>query len=73
MNFSEASNVCNRLNLQLASKEQVEKALNHGFETCRYTTSISFSSISINSFTYYEAGDKSTIKKTCAFIVVLDG
>uniref|UniRef100_A0A8V0ZH69 Lymphatic vessel endothelial hyaluronan receptor 1 n=1 Tax=Gallus gallus TaxID=9031 RepID=A0A8V0ZH69_CHICK len=34
VNFSEASNVCNRLNLQLASKEQVEKALNHGFETC---------------------------------------
>ncbi|XP_065611380.1 lymphatic vessel endothelial hyaluronic acid receptor 1 [Cyrtonyx montezumae] len=34
VNFSEASNVCNRLNLQLASKEQVEKALKHGFETC---------------------------------------
>ncbi|POI29614.1 hypothetical protein CIB84_006635 [Bambusicola thoracicus] len=34
VNFSEASNVCNRLNLKLASKEQVDKALNHGFETC---------------------------------------
>ncbi|XP_042669527.1 lymphatic vessel endothelial hyaluronic acid receptor 1 [Centrocercus urophasianus] len=34
VNFSEASNVCSRLNLQLASKEQVEKALKNGFETC---------------------------------------
>ncbi|XP_068004096.1 lymphatic vessel endothelial hyaluronic acid receptor 1 [Melanerpes formicivorus] len=36
VNFSEASNACNQLNLQLASKDQVEKALNHGFETCSY-------------------------------------
>ncbi|KFQ81240.1 Lymphatic vessel endothelial hyaluronic acid receptor 1, partial [Phaethon lepturus] len=36
VNFSEASNACNQLNLQLASKEQVEKALKHGFETCSY-------------------------------------
>ncbi|KFQ56560.1 Lymphatic vessel endothelial hyaluronic acid receptor 1, partial [Pelecanus crispus] len=35
-NFSEASNACNQLNLQLASKDQVEKALKHGFETCSY-------------------------------------
>ncbi|KAM9190460.1 lymphatic vessel endothelial hyaluronic acid receptor 1 [Mergus octosetaceus] len=36
VNFSEASNACNQLNLQLASKDQVEKALKHGFETCSY-------------------------------------
>ncbi|NXL35793.1 LYVE1 protein, partial [Glaucidium brasilianum] len=36
VNFSEASTACNQLNLQLASKEQVEKALKHGFETCSY-------------------------------------
>ncbi|XP_072194913.1 lymphatic vessel endothelial hyaluronic acid receptor 1 [Excalfactoria chinensis] len=36
VNFSEASNVCNRLNLQLASKDQVEKALKHDFETCSF-------------------------------------
>lgn len=36
VNFSEASNVCNRLNLQLATKEQVEKALKHDFETCSF-------------------------------------
>ncbi|NWH79587.1 LYVE1 protein, partial [Piaya cayana] len=36
VNFSEASNACNQLNLQLASKAQVEKALKHGFETCSY-------------------------------------
>ncbi|XP_014821986.1 PREDICTED: lymphatic vessel endothelial hyaluronic acid receptor 1 [Calidris pugnax] len=34
--LSEASNACNQLNLQLASKDQVEKALNHGFETCSF-------------------------------------
>uniref|UniRef100_A0A8C0IJG4 Lymphatic vessel endothelial hyaluronic acid receptor 1 n=1 Tax=Bubo bubo TaxID=30461 RepID=A0A8C0IJG4_BUBBB len=36
VNFSEASTACNQLNLQLASKDQVEKALKHGFETCSY-------------------------------------
>ncbi|NXV79226.1 LYVE1 protein, partial [Atlantisia rogersi] len=36
VNFSEASNACNQLNLQLASKDQVEKALKHGFETCSF-------------------------------------
>ncbi|XP_008502962.1 lymphatic vessel endothelial hyaluronic acid receptor 1 [Calypte anna] len=36
VNFSEASNACNQLNLQLASKDQVENALKHGFETCSY-------------------------------------
>ncbi|KFP72931.1 Lymphatic vessel endothelial hyaluronic acid receptor 1, partial [Apaloderma vittatum] len=36
VNFSAASNACNKLNLQLASKDQVEKALKHGFETCSY-------------------------------------
>ncbi|NXS34652.1 LYVE1 protein, partial [Pomatostomus ruficeps] len=36
VNFSEASNVCNHLNLQLASRKQVEEALKHGFETCNY-------------------------------------
>ncbi|KFV41670.1 Lymphatic vessel endothelial hyaluronic acid receptor 1, partial [Tyto alba] len=36
VNFSEASNACNQLNLHLASKDQVEKALKHGFETCSY-------------------------------------
>uniref|UniRef100_A0A8C4VEB9 Lymphatic vessel endothelial hyaluronan receptor 1 n=1 Tax=Falco tinnunculus TaxID=100819 RepID=A0A8C4VEB9_FALTI len=36
VNLSEASNACNQLNLQLASKTQVEKALKHGFETCSY-------------------------------------
>ncbi|NXM91821.1 LYVE1 protein, partial [Oenanthe oenanthe] len=36
VNFSEASNGCNQLNLQLASKKQVEEALKHGFETCNY-------------------------------------
>ncbi|NWW81187.1 LYVE1 protein, partial [Climacteris rufus] len=36
VNFSEASNVCNQLNVQLASKDQVEKALKHGFETCSF-------------------------------------
>ncbi|KFP34655.1 Lymphatic vessel endothelial hyaluronic acid receptor 1, partial [Chlamydotis macqueenii] len=36
VNFSEASNACNQLNLQLASKYQVELALKHGFETCSY-------------------------------------
>ncbi|NXP81910.1 LYVE1 protein, partial [Ramphastos sulfuratus] len=36
VNFSEASNACNQLNLQLASKDQVDKALKHGFETCSY-------------------------------------
>ncbi|NXC21273.1 LYVE1 protein, partial [Corythaeola cristata] len=36
VNFSEANNTCNQLNLQLASKNQVEKALKHGFETCSY-------------------------------------
>ncbi|NXX92120.1 LYVE1 protein, partial [Centropus bengalensis] len=36
VNFSEASSACHQLNLQLASKDQVEKALNQGFETCSY-------------------------------------
>ncbi|KAM6308808.1 lymphatic vessel endothelial hyaluronic acid receptor 1 [Aegotheles albertisi] len=36
VNHSEASNACHQLNLQLASKDQVEKALNHGFETCSF-------------------------------------
>ncbi|XP_054056140.1 lymphatic vessel endothelial hyaluronic acid receptor 1 isoform X2 [Rissa tridactyla] len=36
VNFSEASNACNQLNLQLATKDQVENALKHGFETCSY-------------------------------------
>ncbi|KFQ18488.1 Lymphatic vessel endothelial hyaluronic acid receptor 1, partial [Merops nubicus] len=36
VNFSEASNACDRLHLQLASKDQVEKALKYGFETCSY-------------------------------------
>ncbi|NXA12034.1 LYVE1 protein, partial [Sapayoa aenigma] len=36
VNFSEASNACNQLNLQLASKDQVENALKHGFETCSF-------------------------------------
>ncbi|NWR64281.1 LYVE1 protein, partial [Bucorvus abyssinicus] len=36
VNFSEASNACKQLNLQLANKDQVEKALKHGFETCSY-------------------------------------
>ncbi|XP_010159402.1 PREDICTED: lymphatic vessel endothelial hyaluronic acid receptor 1 [Eurypyga helias] len=36
VNLSEASNACNQLNLQLASKDQVEKAWTHGFETCSY-------------------------------------
>ncbi|NXD70166.1 LYVE1 protein, partial [Eolophus roseicapillus] len=36
VNFSEASNACNQLNLQLASRDQVENALKHGFETCSY-------------------------------------
>ncbi|KFO71819.1 Lymphatic vessel endothelial hyaluronic acid receptor 1, partial [Cuculus canorus] len=36
VNFSEASDACNQLNLQLATKDQVEKALNHGFETCSF-------------------------------------
>ncbi|NWH64124.1 LYVE1 protein, partial [Geococcyx californianus] len=36
VNFSEASNACNQLNLQLASKDQVDKALKHGFETCSF-------------------------------------
>ncbi|NWV68843.1 LYVE1 protein, partial [Malurus elegans] len=36
VNFSEASNVCNQLTLQLASKEQVEEALKRGFETCNF-------------------------------------
>ncbi|NWI65659.1 LYVE1 protein, partial [Todus mexicanus] len=36
VNFSDASNACNQLHLQLASKDQVEKALKHGFETCSY-------------------------------------
>ncbi|NXE88237.1 LYVE1 protein, partial [Menura novaehollandiae] len=36
VNFSEGSNVCNQLNVQLASKDQVEKALEHGFETCSF-------------------------------------
>ncbi|KAM6133998.1 lymphatic vessel endothelial hyaluronic acid receptor 1 isoform 2-T2 [Phoenicopterus ruber ruber] len=36
VNFFEASNACNQLDLQLASKDQVEKALKHGFETCSY-------------------------------------
>ncbi|NXK67963.1 LYVE1 protein, partial [Sylvietta virens] len=35
-NFSEASDGCNKFNLQLASKKQVEEALKHGFETCNY-------------------------------------
>ncbi|NXY09493.1 LYVE1 protein, partial [Pteruthius melanotis] len=35
-NFSEASNGCNQLHLQLASKNQVEEALKHGFETCSF-------------------------------------
>ncbi|NWT19075.1 LYVE1 protein, partial [Vireo altiloquus] len=36
VNFSEASNGCDQLHLQLASKTQVEEALRHGFETCSY-------------------------------------
>ncbi|NXB98762.1 LYVE1 protein, partial [Orthonyx spaldingii] len=36
INFSEASNVCNQFNLQLGSKEQVEKALTYGYETCNF-------------------------------------
>lgn len=52
MNFSEASNACNQLNLQLASKDQVEKALKHGFETCRYMTSVSVSLPLVNAFTH---------------------
>ncbi|XP_009678521.2 lymphatic vessel endothelial hyaluronic acid receptor 1 [Struthio camelus] len=36
VNFSDASNACSQLNLQLATKDQVEKALKHGFETCSY-------------------------------------
>ncbi|NXF01714.1 LYVE1 protein, partial [Smithornis capensis] len=36
VNFSEASNACNQLNLQLASKDQVENALKNGFETCSF-------------------------------------
>ncbi|XP_025890504.1 lymphatic vessel endothelial hyaluronic acid receptor 1 [Nothoprocta perdicaria] len=36
VNFSDASNACGQLNLQLASKDQVEKALKYGFETCSY-------------------------------------
>ncbi|NXU13192.1 LYVE1 protein, partial [Pardalotus punctatus] len=36
VNFSEASNVCNQFNLQLARKDQVEEALKHGFETCSF-------------------------------------
>lgn len=43
MNLSEARNACNQLNLQLASKDQVENALKHGFETCRYVTSVGVS------------------------------
>ncbi|NXD26098.1 LYVE1 protein, partial [Spelaeornis formosus] len=34
--FSEANHGCNQLNLQLASKKQVEEALKYGFETCNY-------------------------------------
>ncbi|KAM8807066.1 lymphatic vessel endothelial hyaluronic acid receptor 1 [Eudromia elegans] len=36
VNFSDASSACSQLNLQLASKDQVEKALKYGFETCSY-------------------------------------
>ncbi|KGL72239.1 Lymphatic vessel endothelial hyaluronic acid receptor 1, partial [Tinamus guttatus] len=36
VNFSDAINACGQLNLQLASKDQVEKALKYGFETCSY-------------------------------------
>ncbi|XP_064513395.1 lymphatic vessel endothelial hyaluronic acid receptor 1 [Pseudopipra pipra] len=36
VNFSEASNACNQLNLQLASKDQVENALKHEFQTCSF-------------------------------------
>ncbi|NWH33182.1 LYVE1 protein, partial [Chloropsis hardwickii] len=35
-NFSEASDGCNQFNLELASKNQVEEAWKHGFETCNY-------------------------------------
>ncbi|TRZ15940.1 hypothetical protein HGM15179_011176 [Zosterops borbonicus] len=35
-NFSEASNGCNKFNLELATKKQVEEALKHGFETCNF-------------------------------------
>lgn len=77
MNFSEASNACNQLNLQLASKDQVEKALKHLFETCRYMISVSISLPSINYFTLHEAGDKSGIKRTddfyCSYGWVKDG
>lgn len=77
MNFSEASNACNQLNLQLASKDQVEKALKHLFETCRYMISVSISLPSINYFTLHEAGDKSDIKRTddfyCSYGWVKDG
>ncbi|NWQ65168.1 LYVE1 protein, partial [Neopipo cinnamomea] len=36
VNFSEARNACNQLNLQLASKDQVENALKHDFQTCSF-------------------------------------
>ncbi|XP_032919628.1 lymphatic vessel endothelial hyaluronic acid receptor 1 [Catharus ustulatus] len=36
VNFSEASNRCSQLNLQLASEKQVEESLKHGFETCSF-------------------------------------
>ncbi|CAM2115506.1 lymphatic vessel endothelial hyaluronic acid receptor 1 [Caretta caretta] len=36
LNFSEAESACRQLGLQLASKTQVEKARNHGFETCSF-------------------------------------
>ncbi|XP_050192146.1 lymphatic vessel endothelial hyaluronic acid receptor 1 isoform X1 [Myiozetetes cayanensis] len=36
VNFSEASNACDQLNLQLASKDQVENALKHDFQTCSF-------------------------------------
>uniref|UniRef100_A0A8C3IH50 Lymphatic vessel endothelial hyaluronic acid receptor 1 n=1 Tax=Chrysemys picta bellii TaxID=8478 RepID=A0A8C3IH50_CHRPI len=36
LNFSDAESACRQLGLQLASKTQVEKAWNHGFETCSF-------------------------------------
>ncbi|NXQ26014.1 LYVE1 protein, partial [Alaudala cheleensis] len=35
-NFSEASAGCHQFHLQLASRQQVEEALKHGFETCSF-------------------------------------
>lgn len=74
MNFSEASNGCSQLNLQLASEKQVEEALKHGFETCRYVPSVSVAHFFSEHFhTQLRLVINLMLKALMLFIVVLDG